>query len=171
MSRALQVLGISVDPRPGNAATSQSGQNIPFIQAPYHAPPIPDPAPVHEFGHPPPAPGPGEFVPPMHHPVPPAGHAQSTVADVTPTALETSAQPPQADQAAAAAAVAPSYLKAINAAMSGAPAGDHPVLDAGNPGPETYMGTQVQGSVGSASVLHPLSARCSQLACAADATS
>lgn len=158
----LQVLGIAFDPRPDNTTTSQSGPNIPFIEAPHHAPPIRDPAPVHEYGIPPPVPGPGDFIPPVHHPVPTASHAHSAFAGVPSTAPETSAQLPQVaaaqDPAAVAAVAAPGYLKAINAAMSGATTGDHPILDAGNPGPETYMGTQVRGSVGSASVLHPLGA-------------
>lgn len=156
----LQVLGISIEPP--RRKESDAGKHIPFyIQpSPVAVPSIAEPLPVPEFVMPTPVPGgamPGAAAPEaapaaVVAPAPPVHAPPVTPAPIAPaTAAGAAQQSSNPDTAAMAAAPAPGYLEAINAAMRGESVGNHPVLDAPNPGPEGYMGTQVHGSVGSAS--------------------
>lgn len=161
----MKVLGISTVPV-HRQDSSNRGQYIPFIPPTTEpvlppVPPVPDPLPVND--HAAPALNAAAAFPPAQYPMrpaqPPVQPPPSTDPPVAPVAPATSAQATQpaahSGEVAADAAPGPGYLQAINNAMRGATTGDHPVLDSANPGPEGYMGSQVYGSVGSASTDYP----------------
>lgn len=166
--RCLQVLGLSDDfGKPQREKSSID--NLQFIpptidHAPKTESQIAEPLPVNDFGNPapflhPPYPAPvaaQELADAASKPPVPehAPAASATAPDVPGTSAHVPFQASGfAAPADSAAAPAPGYMEAINAAMRGATTGDKPLLDAANPGPEGYMGAHVHGSVGSASAI------------------
>lgn len=121
---------------------------------------IAEPLPVNDFGNPAPALDPQQHTaaaaqqPHTQAAQPPIPDHRTVASAELPTVPASSANVPyqgMSEPAAAAAAPAPGYMEAINAALRGATPGGKPVLDSANPGPEGYMGAKVHGSVGSTS--------------------